>query len=249
MTLRQRNLKMVVTYDGSAFFGFQFQPGVPTIQGELESVAGRVLGEKVRCIGSGRTDTGVHAMAQVVGVKTSCPIPVEKLYLAMNRSLPGSIRVRSVDEADPGFHPRFSATGKHYRYLIRPVTEPSPFLERYVWQVIESLEVERMQQAAAVFVGTHDFSSFARSPERFEDPRRTILSSAVRREGDVIVYDVVGTGFLHNMVRNMARALVLAGSGKLQIEDVIELLRRQDRRRLGPPAPPAGLYLMEVRYS
>ncbi len=240
---------MVVTYDGSAFFGFQFQPGVPTIQGELESVAGRVLGEKVRCIGSGRTDTGVHAMAQVVGVKTSCPIPVEKFYLAMNRSLPGSIRVRSVEEADLGFHPRFSATGKQYRYLIRPVTEPSPFLERYVWQVTEPLDLERMRQAATVFVGTHDFSSFARSPDRFEDPRRTIISSEMHREGEVLIYDVIGTGFLHNMVRNMAKALFLAGCNRLQIEELVELLRHQDRRRLGPPAPPAGLYLMEVRYS
>ena len=248
MTLSQRNLKMTVTYDGSAFFGYQFQPGVPTIQGELESAASGVLAEKVRCVGSGRTDTGVHAVAQVVGLKTVCPIPVEKFHLAMNRSLPGSIRVRSVEEAAPGFHPRFSAIGKHYRYVLRQVHEPSPFLERYVWQMTEALDLERMQQAAGVFVGTHDFCSFARSPDRFEDTRQTILESRLHRDHDNITYDVIGTGFLHNMVRNMVKALVLIGCDTLQMEDLSELLRHQDRRRLGPPAPPAGLYLMEVRY-
>jgi tRNA pseudouridine38-40 synthase len=248
LTIPLRHVRMNVAYDGSAFCGFQVQPGVPTVQGELERSLTGILGEKVRVHGSGRTDTGVHALGQVILVRIRCPIPVDKLMTALNLGLPSSIRIRSVDEVDPDFHPRFSATGKHYRYLIRRGTEPSPFLERFFCQVPDDLDVDLMREGAGWFVGEHDFSSFTRSPAQHENLVRTILAASVTEEGPVLMFDTIGTGFLHNMVRNMAQALLLIGRRQMEPSEISELYRNQDRRRLGPPAPASGLYLMKVMY-
>ncbi|MBF0499501.1 MAG: tRNA pseudouridine(38-40) synthase TruA [Candidatus Riflebacteria bacterium] len=248
MTLSPRNLKMIVTYDGSAFNGFQIQPDVPTVQAELERTAGLIFGTASRVVGSGRTDTGVHALGQVAMVKTVCPIPVDKLRLAMNARLPESIRVRSIEEVSSEFHARFSAKSKQYRYLIRPVKEVSPFLVRFCHQIVEPLDIEKMREGAARFVGVHDFSAFTRSPVRVEEPRRHILKSEIEVLEGTIVFDVIGTGFLYNMVRNMTKALLLIGLGKMEPNEIEELYRNQDRTRLGAPAPPGGLYLMKVMY-
>lgn len=249
MTTSVRRLTMVVTYDGSAFFGFQVQPGVPTIQGTLERALELVLGEKVRVHGSGRTDTGVHALGQVVLIQTACPIPVDKLIVALNGVLPPAIRIRRIEPAAPGFHPRFSARAKHYRYLFQEVAERSPFLERFVCQVEgPPLDREKMAEGAACFLGEHDFSAFTRSPASKENPVRTILESRLTPEGPALAFDVIGTGFLHNMVRNMAKALLLIGRHEMDPHEILELYRNQDRRRLGSPAPAAGLYLMRVMY-
>jgi tRNA pseudouridine38-40 synthase len=239
---------MIVAYDGSSFSGFQLQPGVPTIQGELEKAAGSILDERVRVSGSGRTDTGVHALGQVVTFKTACPIPIDKLIVSMNRLLPGSIRIRSIESAADDFHARFSAKGKQYRYLIKSVQAASPFLERFFFQVPHPLDLDRMKSGAAEYLGLHHFGSFTKSPDPQEDLNREIYESRITLEGDVIVYDVVGSGFLHNMVRNMVKALVLLGLQKMQPGEITELYRNQDRRRLGAPAPPGGLYLMKVMY-
>lgn len=248
MTLPQRTIKLIVAYDGSGFYGFQLQPGVPTIQGELEKAVAGICDEAVRVNGSGRTDTGVHALGQVASIQTCCPIPVEKFIVSMNRCLPGSIRVKSMEEVSPDFHARFSAKGKHYRYLTQSVSEPSPFLERFFCQVTESLDLESMREGAKRFLGKHDFGSFTKSPEKQGDTAREILESTVGKEGNTFVFDVIGNGFLHNMVRNMARTLVLIGSHQMAPDEISELYRNQDRRRIGAPAPPGGLYLMRVLY-
>jgi len=248
LTRALRTLKITVTYDGSAFFGFQIQPSLPTVQAELERALGLILSESVRIAGSGRTDTGVHAVGQVVSLQTCCPIPVEKLIFAVNGALPVTIRVISVEETEPAFHARFSAKSKHYRYLIQVVRERSPFLERFYHQVDVPLDVDRMNQGARRFLGAHDFSAFTKSPGKLEDPVRQILESNVSQTGQTIFYDVVGTGFLHNMVRNMSKALILIGSGKMEPDEIDELYRNQDRKRLGAPASPGGLYLMRVMY-
>ena len=167
-----RQLKLIVTYDGSGYFGFQLQPDVPTIQGDLEKALGIVLSETVRVHGSGRTDTGVHALGQVVMIRTACRIPVDKFIKALNGVLPPAIHVASVEEAPAEFHPRFSAVGKSYRYLFRRVRERSPFHERYTCQVEGDLDIGRMREGAALFVGEHDFSSFTRSPDTKEKPVR-----------------------------------------------------------------------------
>ena len=248
MTLAQRNLKLIVTYDGSGFFGFQYQVGVPTVQATLEQAASAILRENVRVVGSGRTDTGVHALGQVATVRTGCPIPVDKLRLAMNNGLPESVRVLSIEEVPDEFHPRFSAKGKQYRYVIQPVKRFSPLLARLSCQVEEPLDLAAMQEGATRFPGEHDFSAFTRSPDRYENPHRLILDARIGQEGSALVFDVTGTGFLHNMVRNMAKALILIGQHRMMPQEIDELYRNQDRTRLGAPAPPGGLYLMKVMY-
>jgi len=241
-------LRMTVAYDGSAFFGFQSQVGVPTVQDELERALALVLGEKVRVHGSGRTDAGVHACGQVILVKTGCPIPIDKLIVALNGALRSSIHVKSIERSENGFHPRFSAKGKHYRYLFREVVERSPFLERFFFQVEDALDVPAMQAGAVMFLGEHDFSAFTRSPLTKENLVRTILEVRVEQKNALINFDVIGTGFLHNMVRNMAKALFLIGLHRMEPSEIPELYRNQNRRRLGAPAPAAGLYLMRVMY-
>ena len=248
MTKTARYLKLFVTYDGSAFFGWQYQPHIPTVQGELERVIKLITGEKCRAVGAGRTDTGVHAVEQVVLFRTECPIPVEKLIIGMNGALPGAVRVSRAEEADESFHPCFSARGKHYRYLFRLVKTASPFLERFFWQLDKAPDIEKMQAAAREFIGEHDFAAFAKSPRQYESTVRKIIETSVSLEHEVITFDVIGTGFMHNMVRNMARALYLVGNGEMRVNEIEELYRNQNRRRLGAPAPPGGLYLMKVMY-
>lgn len=248
MTNATRYIKIVVTYDGSAFFGFQFQPNFPTVQGELERVVKLITGHKCRAIGAGRTDTGVHAVEQVVLIRTECPIPIEKLIIGMNGALSGALRVCGAEEVNEDFHPCFSASGKHYRYLFRLVTTRSPFLERFFWQLEEELDIEKMQNAAELFIGKNDFAAFAKSPHQYESTVRTVLKACVSQHNEIIQFDVIGTGFLHNMVRNMAKALHLIGTDQMQISEIPELYRNHNRRRLGAPAPPGGLYMMKVMY-
>lgn len=221
---------------------------MPTIQGSLEWALRKILGLEIRIHGSGRTDTGVHAYGQVCMLETACPIPVDKLILALNGVLPRSIRIMAADEVALDFHPRFSAVGKMYRYLFRRVDQESPFHERFSWQITVPLDIDRMCRGAMMFVGEHDFAAFTKSPQRAENTRRTILQASIEEEGSDIRFDVTGTGFLHNMVRNMARALFAIGTGTMTPETITELYRNQDRRRLGPPAPAGGLYLMKVMY-
>ena len=248
MTNTPRYIKLLVTYDGSAFFGYQYQPHIPTVQGELERAFKLITGEKSRGVGAGRTDTGVHAVEQVVLFRTECPIPVEKLIIGMNSALPGALRICRAEEVEESFHPCFSARGKHYRYLYRLVNTRSPFLERFFWQLEQTPDVAKMHEAAGLLVGEHNFAAFAKSPHQYESTVRTVLETSVVRTDELIIFDVIGTGFMHNMVRNMAKTLQLIGSGQMRSEEILELYRNQNRRRLGAPAPPGGLYLMKVMY-
>lgn len=248
MTKITRYIKLLVTYDGSAFSGYQFQPKLPTVQGELERVIRLITGEKSRAVGAGRTDTGVHAVEQVVLIRTECPIPIEKLIIGMNGALPGALRICGAEEVNEDFHPCFSASGKHYRYLFRLVAQRSPFLERFFWQLEGQPDIALMQNAAELFIGKNDFAAFAKSPHQYESTVRTVLETCVSQHNEIIQFDVIGTGFLHNMVRNMAKALHLVGTGQMQVQEILELYRNQNRRRLGAPAPPGGLYLMKVKY-
>ncbi len=249
LTNKERYIKLIVTYDGSAFFGYQYQPNVPTVQGELERAFKLITrGEESRAVGAGRTDAGVHAIEQVVLFKTRCPIPLEKLIIGINSAISGLLRVSRAEEVEEGFHPCFSARGKHYRYLWRLVDVPSPFYERYYWQLTNHPNIEIMKEAAKVYIGEHDFAAFAKSPSQYESTIRNILQAEISLKEDVLQFDVVGTGFMHNMVRNMARALYLIGIGQMTAEDIKELYCNHDRHKLGAPAPPGGLYLMKVMY-
>ena len=255
-----RNLRLTLSYDGTEFAGWQVQPGRTTVQGTLASAIGRLSGENVLPQGSGRTDAGVHALAQVASFATASAIPVENWMRALNDILPVSIRVLEVAEAAPEFHARKSARAKTYRYRIHRGAICPPFLARYVWHYPYPLEEPAMIAAAGLVVGEHDFTSFAAvHPERAagEDVRtikirttnvRTIFSSSWSREGEELIYTIRGSGFLHHMVRNLVGTFVLMGKGTVSLEDLRRILDARERTAAGPTAPASGLYLVEVEY-
>ncbi|MFZ1050546.1 MAG: tRNA pseudouridine(38-40) synthase TruA [Candidatus Sulfotelmatobacter sp.] len=249
-----RNLKLILSYDGSEFAGWQVQPDAVTVQGTLASAIGRITGEKVLPQGSGRTDAGVHALAQVVTFVTEASVPTANFVKALNDILPASVRVLEVQEAAADFHARHSARGKIYRYRIYRAAICPPFLARYVWHYPYPLGEEAMGLAAALVEGEHDFTSFAAAdPERGRDGApvsnlRHILSSSWERQGDEFVYTVRGSGFLHHMVRNLVGTFILVGKGTLQAEDVTRILEARNRSVAGATAPASGLYLVNVEY-
>jgi tRNA pseudouridine38-40 synthase len=249
-----RNLKMIVSYDGAEFSGWQVQPNAITVQGTVASVIGRITGEKVLPQGSGRTDAGVHALAQVMTFVTHSSVPTGNFLKAMNDILPASVRVLEVTEAPQGFHARHSARAKTYRYRIHREAICPPFLARYVWHYPYPLAEEEMARAAALVVGEHDFTSFAAvDPERGREDYagstvRDIFSSSWQRLSEELVYTVRGSGFLHHMVRNLVGTFILVGKGTLQVEDVTRILEARNRSTAGATAPANGLYLVGVEY-
>ncbi len=248
-----RNFKLVLAYDGSEFAGWQVQPNAATIQGTLASAIGRVTGEKVLPQGSGRTDAGVHALAQVASFASESPIPAANLLKALNDVLPASIRMTAASEVAPDFHARHSARAKTYRYRMYRGEICPPFLARYAWHYPFPLDEDAMKQAAAEVAGEHDFTSFAAvDPERGQEEGasnvRRIFSSHWERQGDELIYTVRGNGFLHHMVRNLVGTFVLVGKGTLIPEDVKRILEAKNRSAAGATAPASGLYLVEVEY-
>ena len=245
-----RNLRLILSYDGAEFAGWQVQPNRTTVQGALASAIGRLSGENVLPQGSGRTDAGVHALAQVASFATASTIPTENWMKALNDILPASIRVLEVTEAAPEFHARKSACAKTYRYRIHRGAICPPFLARYVWHYPYPLEESAMIAAAGVVEGERDFTSFAAvDPERVAASNvRTIFSSIWTREGDELIYTIRGSGFLHHMVRNLVGTFLLMGKGTVSPEDLRRILVARDRAAAGPTAPASGLYLVAVEY-
>jgi tRNA pseudouridine38-40 synthase len=252
---RGRNLKMILSYDGSEFSGWQVQPDAATVQGTLASAIGRITGEKVLPQGSGRTDAGVHALAQVMTFVTFSAVPTENFQRALNDVLPPSVRVLDVKEMPPEFHSRHSARGKTYRYRIYREAICPPFLSRYVWHYPYPLDEGAMARAAEFVLGEHDFTSFAAvDPERGQDEDsvnnvRTIFASAWERKEEELVYTVRGSGFLHHMVRNLVGTFILVGRGTLEVENVSRILQTRNRSAAGATAPGSGLYLVGVDYD
>lgn len=249
-----RNLKVILAYDGSEFSGWQVQPDASTVQGTLASAIRRLTGEKVLPQGSGRTDAGVHALAQVATFSSASTIPADNFAKALNDVLPASIRVSEVSEAPPDFHARKSAKNKTYRYRIYRGTVCPPFLARYVWHYPFRLDESAMQQAATFVVGEHDFTSFAAvDPERgceedeTSNMRRIFFSNWERNE-DEFVYTVSGSGFLHHMVRNLVGTFLLAAKGTIEPAEIQRILAARSRSAAGATAPASGLYLVKVEY-
>jgi tRNA pseudouridine38-40 synthase len=249
-----RNLKLVLAYDGSEFAGWQVQPEAATVQGILASAIGRLTGEKVLPQGSGRTDAGVHALAQVATFCTQSSIPAANLVKALNDVLPSTIRVHEVCEVSLEFHARKSARAKTYRYRMYRGPICPPFLARYVWHYPYALDEEAMQAAADLVVGEHDFTSFAAvDPERGRENDETsnvrrIFLSGWLRDGEELVYSVRGSGFLHHMVRNLVGTFVLVGKGTQKPSEVERILQARNRSAAGATAPASGLYLVSVEY-
>lgn len=247
-----RNLKLTVAYDGTDFAGWQIQPEGATVQGVLSSAIGRITGENVLPQGSGRTDAGVHALAQIAMFQTDSVIPTGNFVVALNDILPASIRVLAAEEVAAGFHPRKSAQAKTYRYRIYREPICPPFLARYVWHYPYPLDETAMRDAAPLVAGEHDFTSFAAvDPERGREGNsnvRRIFSSQWRRESCELIYEVRGNGFLHHMVRNLVGTFLLVGKGTLKAADVMRILKAKDRSAAGATAPASGLYLVNVEY-
>jgi tRNA pseudouridine38-40 synthase len=256
--------KLTLAYDGTSFHGWQVQPGLATVQGALAGAIRRVVGESVLPQGSGRTDTGVHALGQVASFALEAAIPPENLLRALNRALPAAIRVLTAQIAAEDFHARHSAVRKTYEYRIfqRKVQKVericSPFLAPYVWDCPWRVNLELANIAAAAVVGEHDFTSFAATDpdlgqRQSEDAPmsmvRTVFASGWREAEGLIVYRVTGSGFLHHMVRNLVGTFVEAGSGRTAPESVARILAARNRAAAGPTAPARGLFLLSVDYE
>ncbi|MBM3997071.1 MAG: tRNA pseudouridine(38-40) synthase TruA [Planctomycetes bacterium] len=244
-----RNFKIVLSYDGSDFQGWQTQPGYRTVQETLETALQTLTGEaRVRVNASGRTDAGVHALGQVANFFSGLHIPQHKLLGAINAHLPADIVVHSIDEAAQSFDANHDAIRKLYRYVIHDGPTPSPFLRKYCCPSKRRLDAAAMARAAIVLEGRHDFHSFETEwPNRMSSVR-TITHLAVNRAGDTIWIDVEADGFLYNMVRTIAGTLIHVGRGYWPESKVAEILKVEDRAEAGPTAPAQGLFLMRVTY-
>ena len=245
-----RRIKFTVAYDGTDFHGWQVQPGLETIQGTLERVFAEIEGAPVHVAGSGRTDAGVHALSHAAAVSLANPIPVDNLRKAVNRQLPPSIRVLTVEEAALDFHPRHHAVSKTYEYRIFRGEVCPPLEWRYVHHYPYPLDVDRMTALAPVLEGAHDFAAFAAADDReLASTVRNIFSSKLETAADRLFYRVSGSGFLKHMVRNIVGTLLEAGKGNLDKDGLRVLLEPGTTRRAGPTAPAKGLFLIRVDYE
>ncbi len=247
-----RRIRITVSYDGTDFHGWQVQPGLPTIQAALESVLAEVEGAPVHVTGSGRTDAGVHALAQVAAFSLANPIPPKNLQKALNRLLPRDIRILDACEAPENFHPRYAAVAKTYEYRILRAEVCPPFDRRWVHHHPYPLDELAMISAAPLLEGEHDFSALAASDDRDGLGRskvRTIFSSRIERCNDRLLYRVRGSGFLKHMVRNIIGVLLEAGKGNLTDADLLARLKPGCTIPPGPTAPARGLFLVNVEYE
>ena len=258
-----RTLKLTIAYDGTRYGGWQVQTrrlqpsafslqrsGRPTIQGTLEAVLTRILQERVRVVASGRTDAGVHAIAQVAHVRTRSSVSRERLLRSVNQLLPRDLAVTKIEEAQETFHARFSPSLKRYRYRMFTGPVVSPFIRPYVHHVRTPLDLALMRREAAGLNGGHEFKAFARQAGRGRaTTRRTISSITLKRSGPELHLDVEGNGFLHTMVRSIAGTLMDIGRGRLPAGTVRHLLRSGERTLAGTTAPAKGLVLVSVQYA
>lgn len=250
-----RNIRLTIAYDGSAFHGWQFQPGLPTIQAALNDAAGEITQEKIIVNGASRTDAGVHALGQVAHFKTHSALEAREFQRALNALLPPAIRVIAAEEVGPDFHARWLSQAKTYRYRIFRGAVLSPFDYRRALHVPWALDESAMAAAAREFEGAHDFTSFAASSgaedeDGNRDMQRLLYASELIREpaSDEIVYIVRGKSFLRYMVRKIVGTLLEVGKGKLGPQQIPEILEARDRSRSGPTVPPDGLYLVSIEY-
>ena len=246
----KRTIKLTVCYDGSNYSGFQRQAKETTIQQVLEEKLARICGEPVTVTGSGRTDAGVHARCQVVSFATEGSIPTVNMARALNGILPEDIRAVRAEETKPGFNARKDACWKEYEYRIRYTPEPDPFTRNYVWQMQELPDIDKMNAAAAMIIGKHDFGGFQSSGSTQVSPVKTIYKSYWEREQDgTLAYHIAGNGFVYHMVRNLVWSMVQIGLGKKSPQAMADELTKKRGEFENSPASPQGLYLAKVGYE
>jgi tRNA pseudouridine38-40 synthase len=246
--LSKRTLKLTLQYDGTDYAGWQRQPNGVSVQELVERALEPIEGHPVSVTGAGRTDAGVHALAQVASVEIESGLETAALARALNAALPADVRVTAVEEAPAGFNARFSATGKAYEYRIWTGPFVPPFERRYVWHVPQALDVDRMREAAASLIGTHDFSAFRAAGSDVATSERTIHDLRIDADGPRVMLRVSGNGFLRHMVRSIAGTLVEVGLGRRPASSVSAALASRERAQGGPTAPARGLFLVRVDY-
>jgi tRNA pseudouridine38-40 synthase len=246
-----RNLKLTLQYDGTNYVGWQRQDSGMSIQMLLEDALAPIEGSPVSVQGAGRTDAGVHALAQVATVTLTAPLDVTTLARALNAELPRDVRVLSVEEVASSFHARFSATGKVYEYRIVNAPIASPFIQRYVWHVQPPLDVDLMRDASTALIGMHDFAAFQGTGSVVASTERVVRGLVWEDGGGYdlpLVMRIDGDGFLRHMVRNIVGTLVEIGLGRWPAARAAEILASRDRTQAGPTAPAQGLFLVRVDY-
>lgn len=243
-----RRIKLVVAYDGTAYQGWQVQPGAPTIEGELNKALTNLLKEDIKVIGASRTDSGVHALCNVAVFDTSTRIPAEKISYALNRYLPEDIKIQNSLEVAADFHPRRCNSRKTYEYRILNREFSLPTKRLYAHFTYVPLDVEKMKQAALFLLGEHDFKSFCSVASMAETTVRTVYQLTVEKLEDEIVIRISGSGFLYNMVRIIVGTLMEVGRGNLIPEQMAEILEAKDRQAAGPTAPANGLTLVKYEF-
>lgn len=244
-----KNYKLVITYDGTRYYGWEHQPDKDTIQGKLESVLLRLCETEVEVIGAGRTDAGVHAKGMVANVHMQTDLSETMIRDYMNRYLPEDIRIDEVTVASDRFHARYNATGKQYTYTCY-CGDTKPVFERKYMTVLDfEPDMEAMKEAAKILEGEHDFRAFCANPNMKKTTVRNVDKIEIVRKRDVIYFNYHGEGFLQNMVRIMTGTLLEVGKGKLKSEDVKTILEGRDRKAAGYTAPARGLCLMKVEYD
>lgn len=241
------NIKLILEYNGNNYSGWQKQPGKRTIQSEVEAALKDLTTEDVDLYASGRTDAGVHALGQVASFNTESKIEPDRLVLALNSKLPKDIVILKADYEDMDFHARFSARAKRYRYVIYKRRQRSVFMADMSYHIRYKLDVEKMKNEAMAILGKHDFTSFVSSGSSAKSNVREIYDITVEEDGDTIVIEVCGNGFLYNMVRIIVGTLVDIGRGKIDMS-MDEIIAAKNRNKAGHTAPPQGLFLKEVIY-
>lgn len=254
-----RKMKLLIEYDGTAYYGWQVQKNKPTIQKIIEENILRITGEKSKLISAGRTDAGVHALGQIAAFKTQSMLEPKTMRKALNSLLPHDIRILNVSEVNNAFHPRYDAIKKSYFYIISNQREMSAFLYKYTWRVPHNLELASMKKALQVLIGEHDFSAFQGTGSDVKDPIRNIFSINIERlrslefmtnclAGNFIKIRIEANGFLRHMVRNIVGTLVEIGRGRSSSQEMKSILKSRNRKLAGPTAPSNGLFLERIVY-
>ena len=244
-----RNIKLTIEYDGKDFNGWQKQPTKLNIQGTIEQAIKQITGEDIELNASGRTDAGVHALGQVANFKTNSKIPIEKFAIAINSKLKRSIVIKKAEEVDERFHSRLSCKRKTYRYIINNSPEGTAIYRNLETHIPQKLDVEKMKKAVRYFEGEHDFKAFKASGTSSKSSIRTIYETNVYQENEKIFIELTGNGFLYNMVRIIAGTLVDVSLGKIEPEEIPDIIQDGKRENAGKTLPPQGLYLVNVEYE
>lgn len=243
-----KNIKLTIEYEGTNYSGWQIQENAITIQEKIEEALEKLIGDKVKLIGSGRTDGRVHALGQVANFLTNSNIPGDRYKYALKQLLPEDITIIDSEEVDINFHARFDAIKKRYKYLIYNGEMPRALYRNFSYHVPYDIDIKKMIEASKYFYGTHDFAAFMATNSDVNTTVRTIYNISIVKKEDLIEITIEGNSFLRNMVRIIVGTLLFVGLGKIEVADIPQIIKEGKREKAGPTAPPQGLYLEKVFY-